>query len=167
MVKVFFAFALLLFNNERYIIESSRVEFYSYAPLEDITAINTESIGAIDISTNEFLIKIPIIAFEFPNKLMQKHFNDSYLETDKYPECVFRGKISGNTAEGDITLHGQTRNLSVPITFNQSNDKIEIKTEFNILLDDFKIKVPRLLFQNIAEDIDVKVESTFSKYNSQ
>ena len=91
MVKVFFAFALLLFNNERYIIDSSRVEFYSYAPLEDITAINTESIGAIDISTNEFLIKIPIIAFEFPNKLMQKHFNDSYLETDKYPECVFRG----------------------------------------------------------------------------
>ena len=98
---------------------------------------------------------------------MQKHFNDSYLETDKYPDCVFRGKISGNTAEGDITLHGQTRNLSVPITFNQSNDKIEIKTEFNILLDDFKIKVPRLLFQNIAEDIDVKVESTFSKYKSQ
>ncbi|GIR73102.1 MAG: hypothetical protein CM15mP75_6140 [Flammeovirgaceae bacterium] len=55
----------------------------------------------------------------------------------------------------------------VPITINQSNDRIDIKTEFNIVLDDFKIKVPRLLFQNIAEDIDVKVESTFSKYKVQ
>ena len=70
-------------------------------------------------------------------------------------------------AEGEITLHGQTKKLSVPITINQSNDRIDIKTEFNIVLDDFKIKVPRLLFQNIAEDIDVKVESTFSKYKVQ
>ena len=78
MVKVFLAFALLLFNNERYIIESSRVEFYSYAPLEDITAINTESIGAIDISTNEFLIKIFgfLIFFIFDQKLsIIKTFN--------------------------------------------------------------------------------------------
>ena len=50
---------------------------------------------------------------------------------------------------------------------DMSNDRIDIKTEFNIVLDDFKIKVPRLLFQNIAEDIDVKVESTFSKYKIQ
>ena len=149
MVKILLVLSFLSINNERYTIESSKIEFYSYAPLEDITAINTESIGAIDLSTSEFLIKIPVSAFEFPNKLMQKHFNDSYLETDRYPECIFRKK------------------LSVPITFNQSNDRIEIKTEFNIVLDDFKIKVPRLLFQNIAEDIDVKVESTFSKYMVQ
>ena len=167
MVKILLILSFLFVNDERYTIESSKIEFYSYAPLEDITAINTESIGAIDLTTSEFLIKIPVSAFEFPNKLMQKHFNDSYLETDRYPECIFRGKISGDTAEGEITLHGQTKKLSVPITFNQSNDRIEIKTEFNIVLDDFKIKVPRLLFQNIAEDIDVKVESTFSKYMVQ
>ncbi len=167
MVKILLIISFLFINEERYTIKSSKIEFYSYAPLEDITAVNTESIGAIDLSTNEFLIKIPVSAFEFPNKLMQKHFNDSYLETDKYPECLFRGKILDDMAEGDITLHGQTKKLLVPITFNQSNDIIEIKTEFNIVLDDFKIKVPRLLFQNIAENIDVKVESIFSKYKVQ
>ena len=167
MVKLLLILSFCFINEKRYTIESSKIEFYSYAPLEDITAINTESIGAIDLSTSEFLIKIPVSAFEFPNKLMQKHFNDSYLETDKYPECIFRGKISDNKAHGEITLHGQSKKLSVPITFNQTSDKIEIKTEFNIILDDFKIKVPRLLFQNIAEDIDVKVESIFSKYKVQ
>ena len=167
MVKILLIISFLFINEERYTIKSSKIEFYSYAPLEDITAVNTESIGAIDLSTNEFLIKIPVSAFEFPNKLMQKHFNDSYLETDKYPECLFRGKILDDMAEGEITLHGQTKKLLVPITFNQSNDIIEIKTEFNIVLDDFKIKVPRLLFQNIAENINVKVESIFSKYKVQ
>ena len=167
MVKILLIISFLFINEERYTIKSSKIEFYSYAPLEDITAVNTESIGAIDLSTNEFLIKIPVSAFEFPNKLMQKHFNDSYLETDKYPECLFRGKILDDMAEGEITLHGHTKKLLVPITFNQSNDIIEIKTEFNIVLDDFKIKVPRLLFQNIAENIDVKVESIFSKYKVQ
>ena len=93
MVKILLILSFCFINEKRYTIESSKIEFYSYAPLEDITAINTESIGAIDLSTSEFLIKIPVSAFEFPNKLMQKHFNDSYLETDKYPECVFRGKI--------------------------------------------------------------------------
>ena len=167
MVKVFLALALLYFDNDRYIIESSRIEFYSYAPLEDITAINTESIGAIDLSTDEFLIKIPVTSFEFPNKLMQKHFNDSYLETDKYPECRFRGKIIDGKADGEITLHGKTNKLSVPITTIESEGKIEIETNFKIILEDFKIKVPRLLFQNIAEDIDVNVKSIFSKYSPQ
>ena len=72
-----------------------------------------------------------------------------------------------NTKPGQHGVQGQRKKLSVPITINQSNDRIDIKTEFNIVLDDFKIKVPRLLFQNIAEDIDVKVESTFSKYKVQ
>ena len=74
MVKILLILSFLSINNERYTIESSKIEFYSYAPLEDITAINTESIGAIDLYTSEFLIKIPVSAFEFPNKLMQKHF---------------------------------------------------------------------------------------------
>ena len=70
MVKVLLILSFLSINDERYTMESSKIEFYSYAPLEDITAINTESIGAIDLSTSEFLIKVPVSAFEFPNKLM-------------------------------------------------------------------------------------------------
>ena len=63
---------------DRYIIEFSNIKFYSYALLEDIQAVNTDAVGAIDLNTNEFLIKIPVASFEFPNKLMQKHFNDSF-----------------------------------------------------------------------------------------
>ena len=168
MVALYLIFFLFGIQEEnRYVIESSSIEFYSYAPLEDIEAVNTESVGAIDLSTGEFIIKIPVSSFEFPNKLMQKHFNDSYLETDRYPECVFRGKLDGDNASGEITLHGVTKKISVPVIMNKSEEIVTIDTEFKIALKDYKIKVPRLLFQNIAEEIEVKVTSSFKKYQSE
>tara|TARA_B100000579_G_C22617261_1_gene750195 strand:- start:244 stop:750 length:507 start_codon:yes stop_codon:yes gene_type:complete len=168
MVIIYFILLFLPFQEEtRFIIENSKIEFYSYAPLEDIQAVNTESIGAIDIESGEFIIKIPVSSFEFPNKLMQKHFNDSYLETDKYPECIFRGTLKGNKATGEITLHGVTKNIEIPINKIEEEKKISITTEFKIALKDHNIKVPRILFQNIAEEIEVKVSSTFTEFQQQ
>ena len=165
MVIIYFILSLFAIKQEtRYVIENSSIEFYSYALLEDIQAVNTESIGAIDKESGEFIIKIPISAFEFPNKLMQKHFNDSYLETDKYPECIFKGIVDNDMASGEITLHGITKKIQLPIIITEDGDKIKINTEFKIALKDHKIKIPRLLFQNIAEEIEVKVSSTFTKF---
>ena len=168
MVVIYFILSLFSIEQEnRYIIQNSKIEFYSYAPLEDIQAVNTESVGAIDIESGEFIIKIPVNAFEFPNKLMQKHFNDSYLETDIYPECIFRGKINENSASGEITLHGVTKKIEIPISKTINEENIIISTDFKILLKDHKIKIPRLLFQNIAEEIEIKVSSEFIKYKQE
>jgi polyisoprenoid-binding protein YceI len=165
MVIIYFILSLFAIKQEtRYVIENSSIEFYSYALLEDIQAVNTESIGAIDKESGEFIIKIPVSAFEFPNKLMQKHFNDSYLETDKYPECIFKGIIDNDMASGEITLHGVTKKIQLPIIITEDGDKIKINTEFKIALKDHNIKIPRLLFQNIAEEIEVKVSSIFTKF---
>ena len=168
MVAVYFILSLFSIEQEnRYIIQTSKIEFYSYAPLEDIQAVNTESVGAIDIESGEFIIKIPVNSFEFPNKLMQKHFNDSYLETDIYPECIFRGKLNENSASGEITLHGVTKKIEIPISKTINEENIIISTDFKILLKDHKIKIPRLLFQNIAEEIEIKVSSEFIKYKKE
>ena len=168
MVVIYFILSLFSIEQEnRYIIHNSKIEFYSYAPLEDIQAVNTESVGAIDIESGEFIIKIPVNAFEFPNKLMQKHFNDSYLETDIYPECIFRGKLNENSASGEITLHGVTKKIEIPISKTINEENIIISTDFKILLKDHKIKIPRLLFQNIAEEIEIKVSSEFIKYKQE
>ena len=168
MVVFYLIFSLFAIQEEsRYIIENSSIEFYSYASLEDIEAVNTESVGAIDLATGEFIIKIPVSSFEFPNKLMQKHFNDSYLETDRYPECIFRGKLEGDNASGELTLHGVTKKISVPVIMSKSEEEVTIDTEFKITLKDHKIKVPRLLIQNIAEEIEVKVSSSFKKYQAE
>ena len=168
MVAVYFILSLFSIEQEnRYIIQNSKIEFYSYAPLEDIQAVNTESVGAIDIESGEFIIKIPVNSFEFPNKIMQKHFNDNNLETDIYPECIFRGKLNENSASGEITLHGVTKKIEIPISKTINEENIIISTDFKILLKDHKIKIPRLLFQNIAEEIEIKVSSEFIKYKKE
>ena len=168
MVILYFILSLFIYNQEtRYVIENSTIHFYSYAPLEDIQGINSQALGALVKETGEYLIKIPMSSFEFPNKLMQKHFNDSYLETDKYPECIFKGTLDGDTAKGEITLHGVTKKIQIPASINEDGDRITIQSEFKILLQEFKIKIPRLLFKNIAEEIEVKVSSSFTKYKRE
>ena len=168
MVIIYFILSLFAIKQEtRYVIENSTIEFYSYALLEDIQAVNTESVGAVDLQSGEFIIKIPVSAFEFPNKLMQKHFNDSYLETDKYPECIFKGTIDEDIASGEITLHGVTKEIQIPAVITEEGDKIKINADFKIALKEHKIKIPRLLFQNIAEEIEVKVSSIFTKFQEQ
>ena len=134
MVIIYFILSLFAIKQEtRYIIENSSIEFYSYALLEDIQAVNTESIGAIDKESGEFIIKIPVSAFEFPNKLMQKHFNDSYLETDKYPECIFKGTIDEDIASGEITLHGVTKEIQIPAVITEVV-ALKLKVTFVLLI---------------------------------
>ena len=96
MVAVLYPLLFFIFleNDSKFIINNSVVEFFSYAPLENIKAENKNSVGIIDFKSNEFIIKIPMNKFDFPNNLMEKHYNDSYLETEKFPNCTFKGLIT-------------------------------------------------------------------------
>jgi len=162
-------------NSEKFIINNSNITFYSYAPIENIEAKNTNAIGVVDFSTREFIIKIPMNKFDFPNNLMEKHFNDSYLETEKFPNCIFKGTLSKSNdeleigtnelvAQGKLELHGISNDFQIPLNINIDTDSINIVSNFEITLDDYKIKIPKLLFKNIAEIIEIKVNATLIKY---
>ena len=96
MVTLLYPLFFFIFqeNDSKFIINNSIVEFFSYAPLENIKAENKNSVGVIDFKSKEFIIKIPMNKFDFPNNLMEKHYNDSYLETEKFPNCTFKGLIT-------------------------------------------------------------------------
>ncbi|MDZ7647995.1 MAG: YceI family protein [Cytophagales bacterium] len=69
------------------------------------------------------LFSVPIADFEFEKALMRDHFNEKYLESDKFPQALFQGKLIGYdltlTGEqkvkgvGQITIHGVSRDLEV------------------------------------------------------
>jgi hypothetical protein len=153
---------------QKYAIESSEVSFYSRAAIEDIKAINSETTGLINASTQEFAFIIPIKKFQFDKSLMQEHFNEKYLESEKYPNAIFKGKIEGFKTEsneeqpviarGSLTIHGVTREVSIPCTLFKKGTKLIAKSKFLIKLEDYKIKIPQLLWQNIAEEVEVSVE---------
>ena len=156
---------------QRYQLASSQVSFYSSAPLEDIEAKTTEAKSIFDASTGEIAFIIPIKSFTFEKALMQEHFNENYLESDKYPNATFTGTLQGFdanqsgaqtiTAQGQMTIHGITQSLEVEGTIQPKNEGWEMQATFPVEVADYRIKIPKVVFYNIAEVVDVTVHFTY------
>jgi hypothetical protein len=147
--------------------QSGETSFFSETPVENISGVN-KTVGAIlNTSTKEIAASMKMTAFDFPNKLMQEHFNENYIESDKFPTGIFKGKIvedidfskSGTydvTAKGQLTLHGVTQAREIKGKLIVDNQKITLTSNFDVKLVDHKIDVPKLVFSKIAEVIAVK-----------
>lgn len=156
---------------QKYKSQQSVVTFFSDAAIEDIAATNQTSSSLFDASTGAIVFLITISDFQFEKSLMQEHFNEKYMESDKYPKATFKGNIHGFdknattdqsvNAIGTLTIHGQSKEIDVKGTLEKQKDVITIKSSFIVELADFKIKIPKLLWQNIAENVEVKIEFTF------
>jgi polyisoprenoid-binding protein YceI len=156
---------------QKYVTEKSFVSFFSDAAIEDITADNTKSSGIFNVATSDIAFSIPIKEFEFAKSLMKEHFNEKYMDTEKYPRSTFQGKVSGYDpqgsgvqkakATGKLTIHGVTKDVELPGTIEKQGDKLLIKSRFMVKLEDYKIAIPQLLWQNIAEEVEVTVDFVF------
>ena len=164
-------FSLFNFSLEaqKMTIKSSSISFFSDGLLEDITAVNTASQAILNLVDGAFVLRIPITSFEFPNQLMQEHFNENYLESDKFPVATFKGKLSRtfemgritNTtfeAQGELMIHGIAQERIILIDISDEKKGIKVQGKFDIALEDHDIDIPSLLFQKIAEIIAVDIE---------
>lgn len=154
--------------------ESGYVRFFSDALIEDISAENDQASAIFDVGSGEAVFLIPISGFEFRKSLMKEHFNENYLESAKYPEAYFRGKISGYNpgsssskaiAEGEMTIHGVKRRVTIPGTITKQSGQLILEAVFQVVLMDYKVEIPTLMFQNIAEEVEVKVKFVFKSPN--
>jgi polyisoprenoid-binding protein YceI len=109
---------------------------------------------------------------------MQEHFNENYLESDKYPEATFVGKITNikdinftkegtypAAVEGKLTIHGQTQPVKQNGTLEIKNDAVTVRAKFNIILADYKISIPNTVVNNISKSIEITVEVMMTKLN--
>lgn len=155
-----------------YKAESGKVRFFSDALIEDIEAITNKSTAALNVSTGDVAVLIPIKSFEFDKSLMREHFNENYLESDKYPDASFKGKMSDKypltpganyegTITGELLIHGISQHRDIVATLKVNADgSVLVSGKFNVKVEDHKIKVPTLVFQNIAEVVEVSFTYT-------
>ena len=175
--KLLYVLILFLLSNQilaqKYKSDESEITFFSEAPLEDISAYNNESSSIIDMESMKMAFSVPINQFQFKKSLMQKHFNEKYMESEKFPKATFSGKIVnyrpkvGETqveAEGDLTIHGVTRAVTLPGTIDYSTDGISINSTFLVKLEDHDIEIPSIMWKNIAEEIEVKINFSYKPY---
>jgi polyisoprenoid-binding protein YceI len=178
MINVLIFSTLITKAQDRYLLENSSVRFFSDGIVEDIEATNKDTKGIVDFSKNEFLFKIPIKSFKFASALMQEHFNENYLESDKYPDGTFKGKIEGTydlskdgdyniKATGELTIHGVTQTRSIPSVIRVKNGKPSIESKFMIKVAEHKIKIPSVVIKNIAEEVEVTIITDLKKFEKQ
>ncbi|MCY7410263.1 MAG: YceI family protein [Chitinophagales bacterium] len=147
---------------------NANISFFSSTPIEDIAAKSDKAVAAINVKTKDVFFKVQMSSFVFKKSLMQEHFNENYIESEKYPTGTLKGKINEDvdltkngtynvTVTGDFTIHGVTQNRIFPGTIVVSDGQLEITCAFDVKLADYKIEIPTVVLKNIAESVAVKV----------
>jgi len=150
--------------------DKGEVTFVSEAPLELIEAHSLRLKGLVDPHLNTFAFSVPLLSFEGFNTTLQKeHFHENYLESSRYPNATFKGKIieaidfstpgSYNIrAKGVFNMHGVEREKIIRCSIEIDDSGIVVHSEFEILIAEYNIKIPKIVNQKIASNIKVTVD---------
>ena len=155
---------------QRYLTKNGKITFSSDTPFEKIEAKNDQVNAALDIASGDIVFKVLMKSFEFDRALMQEHFNENYVESDKFPNALFKGKINNIKSislskegsyeveiEGDMTIHGISKHIKAKGTLENKDNKITGKSKFQIKVEDYGIKVPKAVIEKIANNIEIQV----------
>ncbi|HXB95668.1 MAG TPA: YceI family protein [Puia sp.] len=144
------------------------IGFYSKTSLEDIKAENNQVYAVIDAGKKNLALTLLLKGFIFTKELMQEHFNENYVESDKYPKASFTGAYTGDVAigkdgvykvtiKGNLSLHNVTKPIETPATIEVRNGHLLGQAEFKIKPEDFNISIPSVVRDKIDKDMTVKV----------
>ena len=174
MKKSFLFFALLIIfgfhaNSQQFTTRTGFAGFYSKASLEDIHAENNQVFAIIDASKKNLAFSLLLKSFIFEKELMQTHFNENYVESDKYPKATFSGTYTGDVTlnkdgvypinlKGTLTLHNVTKNIELPATLEVKAGKLLGNAAFKIKPEDYNISIPSVVREKIAKEVAVTIK---------
>ncbi len=163
---------------QKYMTRTGKISFNATSPKspEKIEAVNNEVATILDSKTGDFVFQAPIKSFKFERDLMQQHFNENYMESDKYPKAQFKGKIANlpevNMAKdgtykasvtGELTIHGVTKTVTVPGTVTIKGNSATASAKFIIHLADYKVEVPSVVSDKVAKDATIIVDAAMTQ----
>ncbi|MBC6990743.1 YceI family protein [Hymenobacter sp. BT491] len=154
----------------KYSTRTGMISFFSSTFIEDIEAHNNQVGALLDLTSGQVAFSVTMKAFQFKRTLMQEHFNENYIESDKFPRSTFAGKLLNFQptqlnqpgpqevqVEGDLTIHGVKRHIKVPGTLELKGNQLLAKSKFIVAPADYNIEIPALVRENIAKTVEVTV----------
>jgi len=172
-------FAVLLYSANagaqgKWYTRNGKINFFSETSAENIDASNNEVFSLLDQDKNEVAFQVLITGFKFSKALMQDHFNENYMQSDKYPKAQFTGKLTNLgdlnlskdgtynvNAEGDLTIHGISKKLTFPATLTVKGGKLSATSKFKLRVEDFNITIPGVVADKISKDVEVNVDCIY------
>jgi hypothetical protein len=171
---LFFAVLLLVLAQaataQLFTFSSGKVDFFSKGPVDDIDAHNPSPKIMLNVPLKTIAVVAENTAFVFQNKLMQEHYNEKYVESEKYPLATFQGKINEDvdlakdgvytvTVTGKFKLHGVEKERTIPGTIMVKSGQITVKSVFKVSCADHNITIPSVIGAKISETVDVTVDA--------
>ena len=172
---LFFLNIIFAANAQKYMTKNGFIGFYSHTSMEDIKADNNQVAGVLDISTGEMVFQALIKSFHFERALMEEHFNENYMDSEKFPKSTLKGKITNLssvdftkngtcevTVEGDLTIHNVTNKVSIKGTIEVITGGINADSKFNIVPEDYNITIPGIVREKINKNLEVTVSMKYT-----
>jgi len=163
---------------QRCMTRTGRISFNATAPgsPEKIEAVNNEVANVLDTKSGDIVFQALIKSFKFERELMQEHFNENYMESDKYPKADFKGSITNLNeinfgkdgsykakVSGKLTIHGVTNDVTLPGTIVVKGNTINVTAKFAVALKDYKISVPGVVADKIGKEATIVLESELTQ----
>lgn len=162
-------------NAQKFFTKTGKITFDATAPKspENIDAVNKNSICVIDTKTGDIQFSVLMKGFEFERALMMEHFNENYVESDKFNKTTFKGTITNNDAinytkdgvytakvKGKLEMHGQSKDIDSEGKISVKAGKVQVTANFIAQFDDFKIVIPQLVADKVAKFAKISVDCT-------
>ncbi|HPI54393.1 MAG TPA: YceI family protein [Chitinophagaceae bacterium] len=160
-------------NAQKYFTKTGSIYFLSKAPLETIDGNNKSVACLLESKSGAIDFIVQIKSFVFDKQLLQEHFNENYMESEKYPKATFKGRILNMSsinlskdgeydakAEGKLTIHGVTHDVNFIGKISVKGGKVTVRSDASVLLADYNIAIPGAVKDKISKDVKIKVNCT-------
>jgi len=161
---------------QKLVSRNSYIWFTASTPLEDIVAHNRQAVSILDPANGSIAFNLLVKSFEFKVALMQEHFNENYLESDKYPKSTFQGKINNNAdidykkngtykaeVSGDLSIHNVTRPVTATGTVDVKDGVVTARSQFIVKPVDYNITIPSVVENKIAKEVEINIEARYNE----
>lgn len=103
---------------------------------------------------------------------MEEHYNENYVESDKFPKATFKGIIEKFSVsdldkngknyiiKGTLELHGKSKEIQITAKISKTDKGIELKSDFSVNADDFGIEIPSIVSKKVSKKVNVKLDFT-------
>lgn len=163
---------------QKFYSKTGHIHFLSKAPIETIESDNHNGYVVFDASTGQLEFSVLIKGFKFEKALMQQHFNENYMESDKYPKSVLKGSLFNWSisqlekdgaynvnVEGQLMIRGITKPFKCPARLTVKGGVISASAAFDVVIADYGIQVPKVVRDNISKTVKVAVNADLQPMN--
>ena len=163
----------LQLNAQKYFTRTGMTKFKaSEEAFEPVEAVNKSTTAIFNTNNGQVVTQVFIAAFQFDNALMQEHFNENYMDSHQYPKAVFKGEVKDFSMErlttdssfyldGILTIRGIEKRIQTKVFIKEGNNHLFVTANFSVHPEDFDIKIPSLVREKIAKEVQIKIKYEF------